>query len=131
MLTLSLGRLDVGAGQRSTTLWLRNGSSQTCDLYGFAGLQLLGPSGERIPTNVTREQTQPRLLRLAPGEAASATLAWTGIEADDEPHGGNCEPHPSQVLITPPDERDGLLAAWPSGSQVCQHGGISVTAFQQ
>jgi hypothetical protein len=131
MLAATLQYAGAGAGQRQALLTLRNISGQTCTLYGYAGLQLLGAAGNPLPTNLQREaSTSPTLLRLAPGASATADLQYAGIPANDEP-GNSCEPQPATVLVTPPDERDPLTASWGHMDSACQHGAMHITPFHQ
>jgi hypothetical protein len=132
MLSATLQYAGAGAGQRGALLTVRNTSGQTCTLFGYAGLQLLGANGAPVPTNLERNaDPAPKLMRLAPGASATADITYSGMNSDDEPGTGNCEPQPANVLVTPPDERDPLTASWGRMSPVCQHGGMRINAFHQ
>lgn len=128
----SLENGDAGAGQRYVDLVLRNKSGETCTLYGYGGLQLIGADGSQVPTKLTREpKPAPATVRLAPGASARSTLHWTAVPADDEPQDHACEPTPARVQVIPPDETDPLMVNdWKDG-EVCQHGAIDGTAYHQ
>lgn len=133
MLSADVRQNGVAAGQVYATLTLGNTSHQTCTLYGYAGLQLIGPDGQTVPTKVDRDQSdeQPQLQRIAPGDEVTATLHWTYVPDDVESRAiqyGPCELAAVSVLVTPPDERDPASTQWNLGA-VCQHGDIQITPF--
>jgi hypothetical protein len=49
---MRLVSLEAAAGNISATIEVRNNSPRDCDLYGYAGLQLLDGHGRRLPTHV-------------------------------------------------------------------------------
>jgi hypothetical protein len=125
----SLRQGDSGAGQRYADLVLRNSSRQTCTLYGYGGLQLIGPDGRPLPTDLKRTPNPgPTLLRLNPGDTASANLHWTAVESDDEPV--PCQPTPDHIQVIPPDETDPLTVPWRMGP-VCGHGSMDGSAYHR
>lgn len=128
MLSAHVTMGSPGAGQRYAFLVLTNTSSSTCRVYGFPGMQLLSASGGNIPTSVTRESVPPQLVTVAPGKHAYSQLHWTVVPGTGE-NGSPCQPNPSQVKTTPPDETAALTTGWPGGS-VCQHGQIFVMPFK-
>lgn len=131
MLSGSLERGEPGAGQRYAELVLRNTSSETCTLYGYGGLQLIGQNGEALPTNLERVPSPgPELLRLAPGDTASATLHWTVVPHGDEPTDGPCQPAPVRAAVIPPDETAPLDVTWDFGP-VCGGGSLSGSAYHR
>lgn len=130
-LDASLTNPDAGAGQRYVTLIFTNHSTSPCTMLGYIGLQLVGMSGS-LPTSVTRNNNPgfPKVvITIAPGSQAFTVLHWAGIPAPDEPQGGQCEPTPQQVRITPPNETNFLLESWTFG-EVCYHGTIDVNAMK-
>jgi hypothetical protein len=131
MLSGSVQPGDPGAGQRYAELSLRNTSRQTCTLYGYGGLQLIGRDGKPVPTKLTRQPNPgPAIVRLAPGEAATATLHWTAVAHEGEPQTGPCQPEPAEAQVIPPDETDPLSVRWGMGS-VCGFGAIDGTAYHR
>lgn len=130
MLDATLRAGHPGAGQRYADLTLVNSSGQTCRVYGFPGLQLVGADGDPLPTDVARTTTrEPHAVLLAPGESATATLHWGVVPTGDEPATEPCQPDPERLRVIPPDETDNLGLAWPFGP-VCGGGHITVTAFE-
>ncbi|MFR9730936.1 DUF4232 domain-containing protein [Saccharopolyspora sp. MS10] len=129
MLSGSVEHGDSGAGQRYAELRLTNTSGETCTLYGYGGMQLLGAGGERLPTQLERTPNPgPAVVRLAPGESASSTLHWTAVPHAGEPERGDCQPKPTGALVTPPDEEDPLTVSWNLGA-VCGFGSIDNSAY--
>lgn len=131
MLTGSLQNAEAGAGQRYAELVLRNTSNETCTLYGYGGMQLVDSSGQPLPTTMERTPNPgPKLITLAPGQTASATLHWTAVPHDGEPTDGPCQPTPVSAQVIPPDETDALAVAWNLGP-VCGFGAINNSAYHQ
>ncbi|GAA2783662.1 DUF4232 domain-containing protein [Saccharopolyspora taberi] len=129
MLSGSVQPSDSGAGQRYAELVLTNTSGETCNIYGYGGMQLIGADGSPLPTKVERTPNPgPALVRLAPGGSASATLHWSVIPHEGEPETGQCEPTPVRLDVIPPDETDALSATWDLGA-VCGFGTISGSAY--
>jgi hypothetical protein len=50
------------------------------------------------------------------------------VPDDAEGQSWPCEPTPTYLLVTPPDETQPITLAWSSGS-VCQHGSIDQAAY--
>ncbi len=97
-------------------------------MYGYPGLQLVGPDGKALPTTVRRNTAvKPKLLRVKPGMTVWAQMQWTVVPADDEA-ANHCAPDPVALRVIPPDETTQLTMAFRRGA-VCQHGSISVDAF--
>lgn len=130
MLSGALQPSGAGAGQRYAELTLTNTSGETCNLYGYGGLQLVGEHGQELPTRMERTgDPQPRLITLAPDESASSTLHWTVVPTGDEPVDGPCAPTPTHANVIPPDETDSLVVPWSAGP-VCGHGEIDAGAYR-
>ncbi|GAA4851724.1 DUF4232 domain-containing protein [Saccharopolyspora rosea] len=131
MLTGAVQQADAGAGQRYGELVLRNTSDETCTLYGYGGMQLLGSDGKALPTTMKRSPNPgPSLIRLAPGQSAQATLHWTVVPHSGEPTDGQCQPTPVRAYVTPPDETDPLTVTWNLGP-VCGFGSIDGSAYHR
>lgn len=129
MLSASVQASDAGAGQRYAELVLTNSSRETCNLYGYGGLQLIGADGRPLPTDLKRDPNPgPTLIRLAPGKSASATLHWSAVPHGGESETGQCQPTPVRVEVIPPDETDPLTATWDLG-EVCGFGSIDGSAY--
>jgi hypothetical protein len=117
------------AGHRYAILRLTNTSDRDCDVYGYAGMRLLGSGGKALPTSVVRETSPPpKTVALHPRASAWAMLHWSVVPADGEPAHGECEPAPLNAWVTPPDDTAHLTMAWSLGA-VCASGTIWTTAF--
>lgn len=129
MLAASLAQGHPGAGQRYAELTLRNTSGTTCTVYGYPGLEFAGDGGSALPTDVQWTAAPgPSTVRLAPDESTTTTLHWGVVSTGTGPAGGDCEPTPSALRVTPPDETDVLRLQWDYG-RVCGNGHVSATAF--
>ncbi|WP_243790084.1 DUF4232 domain-containing protein [Saccharopolyspora gloriosae] len=129
MLSGSAQHGEAGAGQRYAELTLTNTSGETCTLYGYGGMQLMGADGAELPTKMERTPSPaPQVVQLAPGESASSTLHWTAVPHEGESEQGPCQPKPAGALVTPPDEHDPLSVSWDLGS-VCGFGSIENSAY--
>lgn len=126
MLSARFTAQGAAAGHRYAALILTDSSSLTCRVFGYPGMQLLGASGEQLPTNVIRlVHTQPVLVTLHPGQSAWTMLRWSVIPGQGEPQASQCEPTPQSAWVTPPDERTQLTVPWTMGF-VCEHGSIEL-----
>ena len=124
---------SAGAGSISYRLRLANRSPRACSLSGYAGLRLLGRTGQPLPTKVTRDLQGPPFRRVvvAPGKAARADARFSpDVPGPGEPVSGTvCEPKAYRVRVTLP--RDGTLVAPVSPpTPVCEHGAILLRAFR-
>ncbi|GGM80222.1 hypothetical protein GCM10012275_58520 [Longimycelium tulufanense] len=121
---------DQGAGQRYGQLVVTNVSDRACQLYGYAGLELVSSArGERLPTNVERvDEPGPSLVRLAPGERAAMSLHWGVVPGSGEPYDRPCQPEADVLSVIPPDETEPFRVPWSFGV-VCQQGRIEAGAF--
>jgi hypothetical protein len=113
-----------GAGQRYATITFTNNSAQACTMFGYIGLQLLGPGNTQVPTNVVRASGPKTLITLAPnGGQSYTTLHWGAVASGNEPDNGPCEPTAQQIQITTPNATQSLFQPWTFGV-VCQQGQI-------
>jgi len=128
-LAARLRALDSAAGQRYAALVLINRSTSTCRVYGYGGVQLLDAARRPLPTEQVRDRlSPPRLVSLRPGATAYSRLHWGVVPSGTESQTGPCEPTPSYLLVTPPDETQPITVAWSYG-MVCQRGRIEQTAY--
>ena len=117
-----------GAGQRFATVVLTDTGGRTCTVTGYGGLALLGAPGQGVPTDLRRVPTPaPATVTLSPGASARSLLHWTVVPAANET-GTACEPTPTTVVVTPPDQTTAALRPWTFGP-VCQHGQIEQNAY--
>ncbi|WP_157734697.1 DUF4232 domain-containing protein [Actinopolyspora erythraea] len=129
MLAASLEPGHPGAGQRYAELTLRNTAGRTCTVYGYPGLEFTGANGTALPTDVEwSADPGPSKVRLAPDESTTTTLHWGVVPTGTASTGDDCEPLPSALRVTPPDETDVLRLRWDLG-RVCDNGHVSATAF--
>lgn len=105
-------------------LTLTNGSRHTCALDGYPGLRLLNSRHQVLPTITHRGSTfyanDPgrRLVDLAPGQTARASLAWT--------QAGSSTVSASYLDVTPPDSTTRLTISF---RQRVDGGDLDVTAL--
>lgn len=124
-LAATISEPDAGAGQRNAVLTFTNNGPDACTQIGFVGLQLYGPGGGQIPTDVVRDTSAPStLITLQPGGQSYTTLQWGVIASGDEPDDGPCEADPTQIEITSPNETTSLVQPWDNGP-VCAQGEIT------
>nr|WP_240948141.1 DUF4232 domain-containing protein [Planosporangium mesophilum] len=126
------GQLDesaggVAAGSVYLDLGLTNRASHPCRIYGFPGMALVDSSGKWLPTKVSRDQAEPTLITLAPGQTAWATIHYAHVPADDEAF--PCQPAAVGLVVTPPDETTQLTVK-ASVDDVCQHGQIATSPMR-
>lgn len=134
--------IGAAAGNVQGIIELRNRSAAECDLYGYAGIQLLDSGGQPLPTRVRwttssffPPETPLSVVALPPSTSpitssrpvaghAYVALSWDDVLAP-------CE-HPSQLMITPPDSYESVtISATPPGGTagqltVCSGGSLSV-----
>jgi Protein of unknown function (DUF4232) len=99
------------AGTVEVTVGLKSISATTCVLTGYPGLQLLGPGGSPLPTNVQRKGTYP-FTAMAPTTVtlASGQSAYFNIGYSDVPVGAETTcPTSTSLEVTPPDATNHLL----------------------
>jgi hypothetical protein len=106
----------AGLGHVGVLFTLHNTSAVSCQLFGYAGLGLLGPGGQPLPTTVHRAGSGtylfpavvPHVVALAPGGYASFDLEYEdnpwGAQVS-EPYAQAC-PAASQTEVTLPNAYD-------------------------
>ncbi|GGV14377.1 lipoprotein [Streptomyces filipinensis] len=110
-LRAAVGRNDPGAGQENFPVVLTNRSGRTCTLHGYPGAAFVNASGTQIGPDPRREPGSPTTITLRPGQSA-----WAGLTFSNPGISGARTATPAALLITPPDERDALKAAWTDGA---------------
>jgi hypothetical protein len=119
---------EGGAKRRSrrSTVLVTNNGPEACTMFGYIGMQLLGPGNSRIPTNVVRDPSDPKTLVTLPpgGGQAFTTIQWGVVPSGNEPQNGPCQPNPSNVPVYSPNGTGPLVQPWPNGP-VCQQGQIT------
>ncbi|MEU4893939.1 DUF4232 domain-containing protein [Streptomyces sp. NPDC044780] len=103
-LTLSAGRMDVGAGNVHLPLVFTNTSATTCTLTGYPGVSLLDSGGSAIGDPATRRGPTRSTVTLPPGGSASADLHTLNEGMTDTP----CRRAPERIRVYPPDSFDAM-----------------------
>jgi hypothetical protein len=99
------------AGTIETTVALKSTSATPCVLSGYPGLQLLGPAGASLPTQVVRKggysftSMAPTTVTLANGQSAYFNIGYSDVPVGTEQ---SC-PSSSSLEVTPPDATDHLV----------------------
>jgi hypothetical protein len=142
-LEMQLIKEGAAAGNIGGLIEVRNKSSRDCDLYGFAGLELLDSQGNPLPTKVVWSTTSFFLAAPAVEEVVGLPAATVPITAD-RPVPGHAyipvswddvlEPcsDAARLKVTPPDSTTSLVitamppAGTPSLMLVCSGGTLVV-----
>ncbi|MEU6589814.1 DUF4232 domain-containing protein [Streptomyces sp. NPDC046881] len=109
-LRASVGRNDPGAGQENFPVVLTNTSARTCTVRGYPGAAFVDASGRQLGPDPRREPGTPVTVTLKPGRSA-----WAGLTFSNPEISGAKTARPAALLVTPPDERAPLKAAWSGG----------------
>ncbi|MEU8798026.1 DUF4232 domain-containing protein [Spirillospora sp. NPDC048819] len=107
---------------RYVTLVLTNTSRTTCNLRGFASLQLLNAGG-LVETRVEHHGT-PQTVTLGGHDSAYERLHWTSEHAGDE--GNPCQPTATTLRVYTLYQTRPHTVSWNHGP-VCNHGRIWLT----
>ncbi|WP_167505226.1 DUF4232 domain-containing protein [Streptomyces malaysiensis] len=103
-LTLSAGRLDMGAGNVYLPLVFTNKGSTTCTLTGYPGVSLRDSAGAGIGAPATRRGPTRSTVSLPPGGRASAALHTLNEGTTDTP----CRRTAERIRVYPPDSFDAM-----------------------
>lgn len=109
-LRATVGGNDPGAGQENFPVVLTNASHRTCTLRGYPGAAFVDASGKQLGPDPKRSPGSPATVTLAPGQSA-----WAGLTFSNPEISGARTATPASLVVTPPDERDPLKAAWKGG----------------
>ncbi|MEU3504549.1 DUF4232 domain-containing protein [Streptomyces hundungensis] len=93
------GRVDITMINRGST---------TCSATGFAGVDI--KDADHTSNPIERGPAQPRITTLKPGDAAVFDLAYTLDRT------GKSLTHPTNILVTPPNETHSVTLKWPVGA---------------
>ncbi|WP_276962791.1 DUF4232 domain-containing protein [Ferrimicrobium acidiphilum] len=99
------------AGSIIRTYTLVNTGSSSCTLYGYPGLQLLGASGQKLPTEVLRTPAAEATVKLAHDASAAFSLKY----ADSTGYGSESCPSSASLEITPPNAYHSLTVTGAAG----------------
>ncbi|NLU70732.1 DUF4232 domain-containing protein [Streptomyces sp. HNM0574] len=97
---------DESAGRINITMV--NRGSATCSATGFPGVDIKDADNTSSP--IGRGRAEPRITELKPGDSAVFNLAYA-IDA-----GGDSLAHPTDILVTPPNETRPRSLKWPKGA---------------
>ncbi|WP_432096079.1 DUF4232 domain-containing protein [Streptomyces sp. bgisy100] len=97
---------DEASGRIDITMV--NRGSATCSATGFAGVDIKDADNTSNP--IERGHAQPRITTLKPGDAAVFNLAY------DIDSTGDSLAHPTNILVTPPNETHTVSLKWPAGA---------------
>ncbi|GAA1677092.1 hypothetical protein GCM10009765_28020 [Fodinicola feengrottensis] len=124
--TVTIGQIDAGAGQRYAPLTFSVHGTTTCTLTGFISkAEFIARDGSALPTNASHWNDHVAPTTLSTGHDASVVLHWEGIPADDE----NIDQAPPAYLKfrIPGDSHD-LTVRWPD-DPTFQHGQLQTGAI--
>ncbi|MEU8489588.1 DUF4232 domain-containing protein [Streptomyces sp. NPDC048641] len=107
---LAIDATDAAPDEESgrINITMINRGSTTCSATGFAGVDIKDTDNTSNP--IERGQAQPRVTTLKPGDAAVFNLAY------DIDNTGNSLSHPTNILVTPPNETHTVTLKWPAGA---------------
>ncbi|MEW1656566.1 DUF4232 domain-containing protein [Streptomyces sp. NPDC093707] len=88
------------------TVQMTNKGGRTCSAAGFAGVDIKDLDGTSAP--VHRGGEQPRITDLKPGDTATFSISY---KVD---FGGDSLAHPSNLIVTPPNETHSVTLKWPA-----------------
>ncbi|MGW7754004.1 DUF4232 domain-containing protein [Streptomyces violaceusniger] len=103
-LTLSAGRVDVGAGNVYLPLVFTNKGATACTLTGYPGVSLLDSADSAIGAPATRRGPTHSPISLPPGGSASAALHTLNEGMTDTP----CRRAAARIRVYPPDSFDAM-----------------------
>ena len=142
-LEMRLIKVAAAAGNIGAIIEVRNKSNRSCDLYGYAGLQLLDAAGRPLPTKV-RWSRESFFLQSPAAEEVVGLPAHTPPITPDRPVSGHAyipmswndviDPcsTAAQLMVTPPDASTSLaISATPPGGSggmvyVCSGGTVDI-----
>jgi hypothetical protein len=113
-------------GREHLLLVLSNRGASSCGMFGFVGLEMLGPDGAALTTDLQRAGTSRAAMEVVvpPAGAAASLLSWTTFSSDEA-----CVA-PARIEVTPPNDSAGLVVPWPTASLVCRLGQIDLEPVQ-
>jgi Domain of unknown function (DUF4232) len=132
--TFSVVPGSPGAGSISYVLHVRLVSGRTCFVSGLPGMRLLDRLHRPLPTNVVpafRPGLTAVRIVLSRGRGAKATARFSpDVPGAGEPVSRRaCERTASYVRVIPTPGRGTFVAPVKPPTPVCEHGGMSVSAF--
>lgn len=124
-LSAALTQIEGAAGSVYAKIELTNTTGRACRMYGYGGVGLVG-----APSRQQRDPSAaPELLSLPAGGHAYSQVRWSDVPQNGDAQRGQCQPTPSALLVTPPDETTSLRVTW-HGSSACNRGAILQGAYR-
>ncbi|MFI9778779.1 DUF4232 domain-containing protein [Streptomyces sp. NPDC051956] len=107
---LAIDATDAAPDEESgrINITMINRGSTTCSATGFAGVDIKDTDNTSNP--IERGNAQPRVTTLKPGDAAVFNLSY------DIDNTGNSLSHPTNILVTPPNETHTVTLKWPASA---------------
>jgi hypothetical protein len=120
-LSVGLGKTTQSAPEQyRVRLLFTNRSSHACSMFGFPGVDLVGPPSPAGDTySLPRQAVTPHTVLLRPGATAHSLLTYLLGPGVCDTNGAWL---PRSITVTPPDETTQLDTPWSSGQPVdnCQ-----------
>ncbi|GAA3514137.1 DUF4232 domain-containing protein [Actinocatenispora rupis] len=119
--TVTLGSVEAGAGQRYAPLTVTAHPGVTCRLTGYAtGLAFTAADGSALPTDPHRyPQDHVPAVVLGPTAAAAFDLHWAGVPVAEGDDPGQAAP--AALTVTLPGTTDPVTVTW-TGGPTFDHG---------
>ncbi|MEU4893790.1 DUF4232 domain-containing protein [Streptomyces sp. NPDC044780] len=105
-------------GQQTARVVLKNTGAKDCTMVGFPGVQLQTEHGETWDLRRTNDKPAP--VTLDAGGRAAFDITFLASTRDDDRKFA-----PSQVVITPPNERRNIVLDWPYGGALLDQSGAT------
>ena len=122
---------SAGAGQIVYRLKLTNNGATSCYVSGIPQVQLLGTTGNALPTSTsaTPGQAAPANVSLAHGASASAEAQFSpDVPGTGDAQGGKCQPTATVMRVTAPGGGT-LDAPIQPPTSVCEQGSLHFKPF--
>ncbi|MEV4313504.1 DUF4232 domain-containing protein [Actinocrispum sp. NPDC049592] len=115
-LSLSIRGEDGALGTIYRGLVFTNTGGRTCTIEGFPGVSFVaGDDGHQVGQPAVRDGAKGGVVSLKPGDAATAPVGFTSIDAYDP---AECQPTPVRGLrVYPPHDTASAFVAFPG--QAC------------
>ena len=122
---------SAGAGQIVYQLKLTNTGSSPCFVQGIPQVQLIGTTGNALPTSASAEpgQPTPRKISLAPNATATADAQFSpDVPGTGDSQSGHCQPTATVMRVTAPGGGT-LDAPVQPPTSVCERGSLRFKPF--
>jgi hypothetical protein len=124
---------SAGAGQIVYRLTLKNTGSSPCFVSGLPQVQLLGTTGNALPTSVSAAQAgtgTAAKISLQPGDSATAEAQFSpDVNGTGDSTSGQCQPTATVLRVTAPGGGTVDAPIQPP-TPVCEKGSLHFKLFQ-